>query len=966
MKKERHTATLLLLAAPAFFMPAQVPQDPTYGMTPNAKSLQRYGDIPVSLYTGTPDISIPLATLRQGSLTLPVSLSYHSGGIKVDCHPGWTGLGWTLIAGGAITREIRDMADEVPTWGYMDSAAELSLDKINSANISGVIAGPDGDVFHDKDTEPDKFNFSFPGYSGFFMLGADGRWAVSCDRPIRVESDAPVTPAVRFANGARTKETAERIYPRFVLTADDGVRYVFGSDAVELSINSANQYKEEWEVTAWYLTEIRHPNGDAIKLNYKRGDFVVEFSNSRISASSDRYGFVSFGGVSGQLISPVYLESISAENFNVSLRSSPSKELDYSGADYLRRATSMDMTSYRMPYCPYNSSNTMMDEVNWRQLDRIVFKSGRSVIYRTIDFDYSESDKQRLTLQGVTVSGFGGEASEKYRFGYDNMAGLPQYLSGHNDHWGYYSDLPASADSNGARPTDPLRTGYGVLTQITYPTGGMTQLEFEPNSYSEIFNGMEQKDETGLAGGVRIKRILNIPKDGTAPEIRRFVYTSSYDPDKDPDKCPGNGVLEGKPVYSHTMPYSIGGSTIYINEESNRSLSSIINHCGFHIGYPTVYELMNDGGYTEHLFISATYPGLRDEAPMLASDMKDFVPYSSKAPYRGKPAGITRFDAQGRCVMSESIGYGIIGGPERWIPSLSFTARIIYNQENSSVRPLYYYKYSLYRNYIHSMAETYREVRYYGTDPGRPHSIYHHKRYNTLGQLVSDSVVTMSGGKPVSDVTSYSYMWEDDDIYADNHFKSYVSDIVRCHNGKTVSHLSNTRTLYGGRFPLLTRVEEMYDGSDRFRLYELGRSDSIGTPVQVRNADGLYTVYLWGAERMYPVAEIRNADASQVRKVLGYDPEDAPRDADIQKSIARLRAGMPHAMVTSYTYIPYLGITSMTDPAGKTTYYGYDLQGRLTEIRDDNGDLIKQYQYETVSGRSAGTSFTLPQIQSEL
>ena len=68
-------STLIIYLLAAIPMSAQVPQEPTYGMTPNAKSFQRYGDIPVSLYTGTPDISIPLATLREGELTLPVSLS---------------------------------------------------------------------------------------------------------------------------------------------------------------------------------------------------------------------------------------------------------------------------------------------------------------------------------------------------------------------------------------------------------------------------------------------------------------------------------------------------------------------------------------------------------------------------------------------------------------------------------------------------------------------------------------------------------------------------------------------------------------------------------------------------------------------------------------------------------------------------------------------------------------------------
>ena len=58
----------------------------------NAASLGKYGDIPVSYHTGVPGISIPIYTVKQGNLSLPVTLSYHSSGIKVDELASWVGL----------------------------------------------------------------------------------------------------------------------------------------------------------------------------------------------------------------------------------------------------------------------------------------------------------------------------------------------------------------------------------------------------------------------------------------------------------------------------------------------------------------------------------------------------------------------------------------------------------------------------------------------------------------------------------------------------------------------------------------------------------------------------------------------------------------------------------------------------------------------------------------------------------
>lgn len=80
--------------------------------SPNAAALGEYGDFPVSYHTGVPNISIPIYTLTEGSLQFLISLSYHSSGIQVDEVASWVGLGWSLNAGGVITRMINGTPDE--------------------------------------------------------------------------------------------------------------------------------------------------------------------------------------------------------------------------------------------------------------------------------------------------------------------------------------------------------------------------------------------------------------------------------------------------------------------------------------------------------------------------------------------------------------------------------------------------------------------------------------------------------------------------------------------------------------------------------------------------------------------------------------------------------------------------------------------------------------------------------------
>jgi hypothetical protein len=80
--------------------------------SPTAASLGKYGDIPVSYHTGIPNIGIPIYTVQSRTLKLPISLSYHAGGLKVQENASWVGAGFSLLAGGCITRTVVGAPDD--------------------------------------------------------------------------------------------------------------------------------------------------------------------------------------------------------------------------------------------------------------------------------------------------------------------------------------------------------------------------------------------------------------------------------------------------------------------------------------------------------------------------------------------------------------------------------------------------------------------------------------------------------------------------------------------------------------------------------------------------------------------------------------------------------------------------------------------------------------------------------------
>src|SRR5436190_12157470 len=118
-----------------------------------AASIGKYGEVPVSLYTGIPNISIPLYEIKDGPLNLPISLSYHAAGIRLEEIASAVGLGWTLNFGGMINRQQRGKPDEYNWTGRPQQNRIETL--INSGNVGAIQDKTIEIAYSDFDGEPD-------------------------------------------------------------------------------------------------------------------------------------------------------------------------------------------------------------------------------------------------------------------------------------------------------------------------------------------------------------------------------------------------------------------------------------------------------------------------------------------------------------------------------------------------------------------------------------------------------------------------------------------------------------------------------------------------------------------------------------------------------------------------------------------------------------------------------------------
>jgi YD repeat-containing protein len=129
-------------------------------------------------------------------------------------------------------------------------------------------------------------------------------------------------------------------------------------------------------------------------------------------------------------------------------------------------------------------------------------------------------------------------------------------------------------------------------------------------------------------------------------------------------------------------------------------------------------------------------------------------------------------------------------------------------------------------------------------------------------------------------------------------------------------------------------------------------ASSGGNIVEQSQANGPKDVYLWGYKNKLPVAKISNMDYATISSSVNQSILDNPTsDGQLQTELNRLRSIFPLAHILSYTYNPWVGITSEIDAKGMLTSYEYDAFQRLRTIKDQKGFITKNYLY--YSGSSA-------------
>jgi hypothetical protein len=487
--------------------------------SPEAQAFEKYGNTSVSMYTGTPNIAVPIHTFKGRELDLPISLTYDASGVKVEQIASQAGLGWNLNVGGRISRLANGYPDDYISsnpeyFTHWDGVVQPGINVQqgildyyeNSTSFNSAQEVIDFLTFmklmneNKLDTQPDYFSLNAMGISDDIVIDVASKQAYALNNP-RITVTYTTT-----TTGSHNSITG------WTVTNEDGTKLYFSlaetTDAVngDIELSGYAGIVKEYN-SSWVLTRIESPNKkDTYALNYtspgywiqQRANYAQHVShdiNDRISGAqiyqvNSTPASESYYSIKQQFLTSIEYstdDGISFKNI-VSILLKNRNDLDIASAIDEIQLHKLDTLStiykkfrFSHTYFGEETSNTPAADLNMRthlrlKLDELIIESGLDSIYQKYSFDYESPQNvpSRLSLGQDYLGYYNGKNS--------NPVLYPRVKIG--------DDIYLGADRNPSFNFAKI----GLMKKITYPTGGYTEFEFEP--HKTIYNTSDKaKDE---------------------------------------------------------------------------------------------------------------------------------------------------------------------------------------------------------------------------------------------------------------------------------------------------------------------------------------------------------------------------------------------------------------------------------------------------------------------------------------
>ncbi|MDE7345749.1 MAG: hypothetical protein K2N48_03295 [Muribaculaceae bacterium] len=901
--------------------------------SPQAAALARYAEYPVSHTTGIPDISIPLYEIRMGELSFPISISYHSSGARPDEIPTCVGLGWTLNAGGAITRTILggpdiEVSDEaIGDYRYYDrNNVDALISQIKTNRGNGHLRELTNPL-HTRDSEADRFCFNAGGHTGVFRYSYKEKEYVCLDGSSCIVSS--------YGHG---KESY------FNMICPDNTVYEF---KIHEKTGIDPDETDPFFTTSWYVSCIYTPYGE-VKFKYlDTSDRFYVNHNSNIFRS----GFYPRVEEIMQNVSYLTYYEFAIKGNEIK---GPNMYYDQ------KHVSSIEWNGNRIEfeYAPGNA-----DDLNLR-LKRMTVTTSSGDIVKTVDFGNdvpwkTGTSRGRRMLRSLTDSQAG-----TYTFSYDTGKTLPPMFKEGNpstctDSWGYYNGGSGSVlsrdlaewlaydENDSIQPLGKLWSNkswrdrnpkleyakLGILDKIVFPTGGSVTYRYELNELDSV-----------KYGGLRVASIET--QDGGLRLSKKYIYSGGKAAQMHPDSLSKYvSYLRIHNSYNPTRPMT----------RRYRTVMSSPAYSAFSKSAPVLYsdvkEILSDGSYIEYKYdlLANTVPASRKDwnhpssFPEALTDRGNNTPVlKSKSVYSSGNvlqfretnsylSNTVRSIATGIRIISVIDLYTYTGGEEGYVSHEDeFQDGVAESEllvrETWAERIATVLKSTVTEDFTTGFSNT---VTYAYDD-----------LYRTL--MPVSIKIANSDGSTVE--TRYEYPFHrNGDIYADmmeNGYNDQVVAVKTFHNNLLISK-KETEFGFAGK-----NTSDSYDHIMPFA----------------------YSSWL------YPTSSTTQTPSTNIperERVSGYNSSGRPLSITVNGTdvtsftwdtagVQLLSSTAPGGLTTTYTHRPLFGLASVTQPNGYKLSYLYNSAGMLRSV-SDNAGVVEEYTY-SISGhptmKSDGNSVT--------
>jgi len=604
-------------------------------LTPAAYQYLKYTGLPVTEYTGIPDVSVPIYEIDEDGIKFPINLTYHASGITVNEEASYVGLGWNLQFG-SIVQIINDENDLNPKntkllpdyigttipsdlplrhpWPWETPGGPTSFPV---GNVSPDYRFPiathyyfpvNGDYTIDRynlltspdyDSEPDLFKANFLGYSINFIkdFNNGGQIVVLNKAGYRVEK-------LNDDSWCITVPSGEQFYFAFKNVSSSEVS---SSTKTSSSPQANPSYSVNYESSViWYLTKIVTKRKKEILINYTASTLyenLPNFTQTWKKATQTQ----SSNLTSSMTIRAFWNTLLSTDNIG-----------NLTTTMFLQKDRQIFPASIVFPLGRLDFYNSIRDDVAGGQKIDSIALNGNSV-HATYKFNYSYFNSAGVGGNGFSygsmnvgnrhnlrlkldsfIDGVGGN----YQFVYNSTL-LPGKNSFAQDQWGYYNgaltnttlipnptqynkpELGNNGDNHSANET---YTKASSLSRIIYPTGGSINFDFELNSFDNYWvpDYATSSNTVSHGNGLRVRAITWKQADQSISKMQNFDYTGGK------ALCPVNIYRN----YNHPT-----GNGFYNNAGSNpyfTNLTYFVDEFNGHGYYtPSSLAAMNGVGYNQ-------------------------------------------------------------------------------------------------------------------------------------------------------------------------------------------------------------------------------------------------------------------------------------------------------------------------------------------------------------------------------